>query len=110
MTTTTKSKRKIKLDWQAIIQATPPVEPKTLDECLVEAGGYPFSAVVIADDPERDDTCKGFIFTAVGPCKEYNGSIVGLHHPYFYKGEKVISSIPLYKRWQLLGHIPGGAK
>jgi len=110
-----RSNSKHKLDLQAILDAGPAhPEPKTLDECLAEAGGYPFTAVALTDVGLGDgpDEQKGFVFHAVGPCPIYVGGIVGAHHPYLVpSGDRIICSVkPVLKRWQLLGHIPVGGR
>ena len=101
----TKQKEKVKtIDWAAILAKPLDEKPKSLVECLEEAGGFPFGAVAVTglppgSSPEHTHPIGDEILvTEIVPGRpdRYEGvsSTLG--------GIAIKNTI---KRWKLLGHL-----
>lgn len=109
MTTTTKdSKKTIKYDIKAMAGDLSKDEPpKSLQECLHEAGGFPFAARAVVDL-----TCSGVY--EIGDCVGDDIRVLCTHSrdAEFFNtdtiaaesGYTTVSRPRSVKRWQLLGH------
>lgn len=112
MTTTTKTRNKI--DFQAIIDSAPKKpEPMSLEECLREAGGFPFKAKVIVPNDDPASWPLGSVVTCL---RSIIAGEVRSTEDAFLTKEKMVQTIAgkkretigaqsKYKRWQLLGSI-----
>lgn len=97
----------LKIDW-SVYTKEEKVEPKTLEECLKEAGGFPFTAKAIVDGNTATSWPTGIVMSFGERYKNSEGFIpVGRpnnpNRPLKKGGiSTVLSTFP---RWQLLGAL-----
>jgi hypothetical protein len=101
-----KQKKKIKaIDLAAILAKPLDEKPKSLAECLEEAGGFPFRAVAVATIDALDNRVLPVGAEILATELIHTGTYTGRYKAFTDLVSRGVAMNTEPKRWKLLGHL-----